>query len=112
MSRWNGTPDADRRRLLKMAAIGLATAPFTLSLASGIARAADAPMVDEADPIAASVGYHCEAGKNPKHVADQFCKGCQLFSGAPGAKMGPCALFGGKNVCADGWCQSWVKKAG
>jgi len=111
MSRSNGTPDADRRRLLKIAALGLVAAPIS-TLLGREARAADAPPVDEADPVASSVAYKCEAAKNPKHVAGQFCDGCQLYSGAAGAAHGPCALFAGKNVCAKGWCTSWVKKAG
>lgn len=111
MFRTNGTPDADRRRLLKIAALGIAAAPFT-SLLSRDARAADAPMVDEADPVATSLSYKCDAAHNPKHVAGQFCNGCQLYSGAADAKSGPCALFGGKNVCSTGWCTSWVKRAG
>lgn len=111
MSRSNGILDADRRRLLKLAALGIAAAPFT-NLLRGDARAADAPMVDEADPVASSLGYQCDASKNPKHVAGQFCNGCQLYTGAADAKHGLCALFAGKNVCAQGWCTSWVKRAG
>jgi len=111
MSRTNGTPDAERRRLLKIAALGVAAAPFTALLRD--ARAADAPMVDEADPVATSLSYKCDASHNPKHVAGQFCDGCQLYTaGAADAKSGACALFAGKHVCAKGWCTSWVKKAG
>ena len=31
--------------------------------------------------------------------------------GKAGAVEGPCPLFPGKSVAANGWCASWVKKA-
>jgi hypothetical protein len=72
--------------------------------------------VDPKDPQATALGYvedttKADAKKFPKHANDQKCSGCQLYSGAASAKEGPCAVFGGKLVAADGWCNSWVKKA-
>lgn len=112
MDRSTGPADAERRRLLKLAAFGLAAAPFVSSLLSIEARAADAPMVDEAnDPTAKALGYHCEAAKNAAR-ADKtaFCDGCMFFTANPGGKSGACQLFPGKSVCAKGWCTSWQKK--
>ncbi|MBK0392206.1 high-potential iron-sulfur protein [Ramlibacter algicola] len=72
--------------------------------------------VDPKDPQAAALGYventtQADKKKFPKHANDQKCNGCQLYSGAASAKEGPCAVFGGKLVAAEGWCNSWVKKA-
>jgi len=112
MARSTGTPDAERRRLLKLAALGLAAAPFASSIFSIEARAADAPMVDEAgDPTAKALGYHCDATKNPARTdKTAVCDGCMFYTANPGGKAGACQLFPGKSVCAKGWCSSWQKK--
>ena len=111
MSRSTGTTDAQRRRLLKLAALGLVAAPFASSVFSAPARAADLPMVDEADPTAKALGYHCNAAKNPARTdATALCDGCLFYTATPGGKSGACALFPGKLVCAKGWCSSWQKK--
>ena len=110
MSRWNRTTDVERRRLLKLAALGVVAAPFASSVFSTPALAADLPMVDEADPTAKALGYHCEAGKNPARTdKTAFCEGC-LFYTTQNPKSGACALFPGKAVCNKGWCSSWQKK--
>lgn len=111
MARSNGTPDAERRRLLKLAAFGLVAAPFASSLFPLPGRAADLPLVDENDPTAKALGYYCDAGKNPARTdATALCDGCLFYTAQPGAKAGACALFPGKSVCAKGWCISWQKK--
>jgi hypothetical protein len=112
MARSTGTPDAERRRLLKLAALGLAAAPFASSIFSIEARAADAPMVDEAaDPTAKALGYHCDGSKNPARTdKTASCDGCMFYTALPGGKAGACQLFPAKSVCAKGWCSSWQKK--
>ena len=111
MSRSNRTTDAERRRLLKLAALGLVAAPFASSVFSAPARAADLPMVDEADPTAKALGYHCEASKNPARTdKTAVCEGCMFYTVQPDKQSGACALFPGKRVCAKGWCSSWQKK--
>jgi hypothetical protein len=105
------TTNADRRRFLKLAAIGIAAAPFAGSLIAREAHAADPPMVDPAtDPIAKSLNYACEGAKATGHRAGEFCKNCQLYTANPDGKTGACQLFVGKRVCADGWCSSYTKK--
>ncbi|MCC6641253.1 MAG: high-potential iron-sulfur protein [Deltaproteobacteria bacterium] len=112
MSRSTEAPNADRRRLLKIAALGIAAAPFASSLLAGEASAAALPMVDEKDPTAAALGYHCDATKNPaRKQADATCANCMFYTANPDGKAGLCQLFQGKNVCAAGWCTSWSKKA-
>jgi hypothetical protein len=111
MSCSNETPDAQRRRLLKLAALGLVAAPFASSVFSGPAHAADLPMVDEADPTAKALGYHCDGAKNATRTDKAaFCDGCLFYTAQPGGKSGACALFPGKAVCPKGWCTSWQKK--
>jgi len=111
MARSNGTTDADRRRLLKLAALGIVAAPFAGSIFAREARAADPPMVDEADPTAKALGYHCDGTKNAARTdKTAFCDGCMFYTAAAGGKSGACALFPGKSVCAKGWCSSWQKK--
>jgi hypothetical protein len=111
MSRSTGTPDAERRRLLKLAAFGIAAAPFASSLFAGEARAADLPMVDEKDPTATALGYHCDATKNPaRKDAAAFCDGCMFYTANADKKAGACVLFPGKSVCPKGWCSSYQKK--
>jgi hypothetical protein len=112
MSRSDGTPDAERRRLLKLAAFGLAAVPFASSLLAREARAADLPMVDEKDPTAQALGYHCDAAKNPaRKDAAAFCHTCMFYTANADGKAGACVLFAGKAVCANGWCSSFQKKA-
>lgn len=111
MSRSTGPADAERRRLLKLAAFGLAAAPFAGSIFSREARAADPALVDEADPTAQALGYFCDGSKNATRTdATAFCDGCMFYTAAAGAKVGACALFPGKSVCAKGWCSSYQKK--
>lgn len=112
MSRSTGTLDAERRRLLKIAALGIAAAPFASSLLSSPAHAAGLPMVDEKDPTATALGYFCDGTKNKAHKPpDGFCDNCLFYGANPDGKAGTCQLFQGKNVCAKGWCTSWSKKA-
>jgi High potential iron-sulfur protein len=81
------------------------------------ARAQGAPMLDEKDAQAVALGYvadttKADAKKYTKHSKDQLCSNCQLYTGKAGDKAGPCSLFAGKQVAANGWCSAWVKKPG
>jgi hypothetical protein len=102
----NGT----RRHFIRIAAAGVALAPFATALLSPSAAAAD--MVSEADPTAKALNYVADATKSAKRTDKAAtCANCQLFTGKAGAADGPCAVFPGKSVSAKGWCSSWVKKA-
>ncbi len=92
----------------------VAAGATTLAAANAMAQAA--PMVAEADPQAAALGYKADTTKVdekkfPKHAATQNCAGCALYTGKPKEAAGPCALFAGKQVAAAGWCSAWAKKA-
>ncbi len=52
--------------------------------------------------------WSTHASPNP----EQRCKNGQLYSGEDGADWGPCNIFPGEVVNAEGWCKSWVKKTG
>ena len=102
--------DNSRRRFIKLTAIGLAAAPFANALLSGTANAAD--MVSETDPQAAALGYAPDATKSDKRKdATAFCHNCALYTGKAGDAEGPCAIFQGKLVHANGWCTAWSKTA-
>jgi hypothetical protein len=99
---------AGRRRLLAVAAAGLAAAPI-----ARLALAQNAEKVDEASPQAKALDYHHDAAqvKNPKRTSDQFCHNCQFFQGKQADAWAPCTVFQGKLVANKGWCSTWVKKA-
>ena len=95
-----------RRQLLGATATALVSVPL-LNLVSGSVNAADAPKVDPNDAQAKALSY---VHQSPK--PDNLCVNCQLYSGAADEEWGPCAIFPGKQVAAEGWCSAWVKKAG
>lgn len=63
--------------------------------------------VDPAGPLGQSLQYVHESPDPAK-----LCSGCQLYTGAEGEEWGPCAIFPGQVVAANGYCVSWVQKAG
>lgn len=94
---------------------------FVLSVATGAALltatrpAAAQAMVSESDPQAVALGFVADASKvdkskHPKFVAGSRCGNCALYQGGANAKGG-CPLFAGKQVSANSWCNSYVKKA-
>ena len=89
----------------------------SLVLASGVVAAQAAlPKLDEKDPTAVALGYagdstKVDAKKFPKHLAEQKCSNCQLYTGKAKEVGGPCPIFAGKQVLAAGWCSAYVKKA-
>jgi|GEM_PF-1930077 len=59
----------------------------------------DALMVNEKDAQAVSLGYTSD-------VAAQVCSNCSNYSGMAGGASGPCGIFSGKHVSAQGWCSA------
>jgi hypothetical protein len=77
---------------------------------------AQAVHIEETDPVAVSLGYRNDATKVdskkfPAYVAGRHCASCQLFQGAATDAWAACAVMGGKQVNAKGWCSAWVQKA-
>lgn len=86
-------------------------------LAAETAQAQGAPLVNEKDAQAVSLGYladttRVDGKKYPKHAAAQKCSNCMLYTGKASDASGPCGIFPGKAVAGNGWCSAYVKKAG
>ena len=78
-------------------------------------HAEDLPKLDPAGPQAAALGYvndaaEADTAKFANFVAGSQCSGCQLYTGAEGDEWGPCTIFPGISVNANGWCSAFVKK--
>ncbi|MBR8066094.1 high-potential iron-sulfur protein [Burkholderia ambifaria] len=95
------------------------TATTVLASALAVGRraaAADAVAVQESDANAQALGYKTDASrvdrkKFPKFQPGEACANCQFYQGKADAAMAPCAIFGGKQVNAKGWCSAYAKKA-
>jgi hypothetical protein len=92
--------------MLRITAGATAIVPLSF-ITARMTHATDLPQLDPDDPQAKALDY-VHASENP----EQLCKNCQLYTGKEGAEWGPCAIFPGKGVNANGWCKSWLKKAG
>ena len=73
--------------------------------------------VEESDETAMALGYKhdtksVDAKKYPKHAATQHCANCAMWQGAAADPWAGCAMFGRKQIAADGWCSAWVNKPG
>jgi High potential iron-sulfur protein len=102
-----------RRRFLKLATIGIAAAP--LCGACLVSRARAQERVEEDDELAQQLGYkHDASDVDPNEWPDfqqgRICANCQLYRGAEGDEWGPCDIFGGELVAAQGWCMSWIER--
>ncbi|RDL45746.1 high potential iron-sulfur protein [Marinomonas piezotolerans] len=97
----------DRRAFIKKGLLGLAVAPFGVSMISRSAFAA-MPMLDPNAPNAKALNYvedAAQATSHPAFKANSKCANCALYQAS-----GACPLFAGHKVDANGWCQAWVKK--
>ena len=70
----------------------------------------------ETDANAQALGYKADAGrvdhaKYPKFHAGDACAELPVLPGQGRRHDGACAIFGGKQVNAKGWCNSYTKKA-
>lgn len=79
------------------------------------AQAAD-PLVDEKSEQAKNYGYHSkatsvDAAHFPTYKAGQQCSSCRFYTGTGNSASGPCMMFPGKTVAAEGWCALYAKKS-
>jgi High potential iron-sulfur protein len=70
--------------------------------------------VDEADENAVALGYKHDTTKVdnkkfPSHKPDQKCNNCQFWQGSATDAWAGCAMFGRKQIAANGWCTAWKK---
>lgn len=79
------------------------------------ATRAQASLLLESNPQASALGYKADASKIdstnfPKYAAGQKCASCQMFRAKqPDTAPGSCAIFPGKLVSGDGWCNAFIK---
>jgi hypothetical protein len=102
-----------RRDALRTFAVALGAAATVLP--GRRAQAADLPHLLPTDASATALGYHedvktVDAKSNPTYQAGQVCSNCAQYKGNAGDMWGPCNLFPGKQVSANGWCKVWTKK--
>jgi hypothetical protein len=77
---------------------------------------AQAALLVETSPQASALGYKADASKiesahQPKYAAGQKCASCQMFNAKqPSPAPGACAIFPGKLVSGEGWCNAFVPK--
>lgn len=86
--------------------------PIPLVMGSRQASAGQLPRLDEGERSARALSYVHDASRIDSATrggADRNCRGCRFFTDA-GATWGPCTLFPGKAVNADGWCRGWVAR--
>lgn len=104
----------DRRHFVRLAAISTVSVSFFPSLPSF----ADShlPRLEEDNAQATALGYkhataEVDADSFPNHSAEQQCRNCVLYQGEEGDDWGPCQIFPGMEVSADGWCSAYVAKS-
>ena len=102
-----------RRRFLKLATAGVAAAPFCGVCVARLAHAQE--RVEEDEELAQQLGYKHDASEVdpnewPDYEEGETCANCQLYHGEEGAEWGPCDIFAGRLVSANGWCVTWLQK--
>ena len=105
----------DTRRKFLLAAL---TAPLTAVVAGNTALAQQGTALahlDATDPQAKGLGYVDNAKSiDPKtesiYKPGAHCGTCLQFKGKSTDGWGPCNIFPGKAVNANGWCRVWVAR--
>jgi hypothetical protein len=109
MTNWKET--LSRRRFAAIGVIaGLMSVPVVLGTRT--AAAGDLPRLDETDRSAKALAYVHDASRieaDSRGGADRVCRTCRFYTKADEG-WGPCTLFPGRAVSANGWCKGWVAK--
>ena len=104
-----------RREFLQKGGALLSVAAITTTTATSTS-AAELPLVDPAGAQAKALAYvddasTVDAAKYPRYKDGQACVNCALYTGASDSEEGPCGVFPGKAVNANGWCNVYAPKA-
>lgn len=107
----DSAPRCARRRFVQAGIAGIATASLFPGLLVRLAQAQE--RVAEDDQLAQQLGYKhdvadVDPGEWPSYAEGNNCANCQLYQGQEGDEWGPCTIFGGNLVNANGWCSAWV----
>ncbi len=73
------------------------------------------PRLEESDTVAKALGYRhdtikVDQSRYAQHKPGQACRNCIQFKGAATDSWGPCAIFPGKQVNANGWCITFAAR--
>jgi hypothetical protein len=73
------------------------------------------PRLEESDVVAKALGYRhdvadVDTAKYTQYKPGQTCRTCIQFKGAATDDWGPCAIFPGKQVNANGWCTTFAPR--
>lgn len=101
-----------RRQFVSIGAVtSLAGIPIVMGTRA--AQAAELPRLDEADATAKALSYVHDAARIDAATRggdDRLCLTCRFYTDATANAWGPCTLFPGKSVNANGWCKGWVAR--
>lgn len=104
-----------RRRFVGVGAATVLGSTIPTVLGVRTANATDLPQLDESDGTAKALGYVHDATTvdlSTRGAADRICRSCRFYTEPASETWGPCTLFPGKSVNANGWCKSWITRAG
>lgn len=111
-------PKCSRRNIFKLAGAGsLALLLPAIALKkTGTAWAQDNAL-DPQNPQAKALGYFehysdVDQAVWTRYQEGQICSNCQLAQGDISADWMGCAIFPGKQVAREGWCNAWVARQG
>ena len=102
-----------RRRFVTYSTAVTFIAPAFATLGARPAAAEALPRLDEKDASASALQYVHDASKadpGTRGAGDRFCRNCRFYTDAAAAEWGPCTLFPGKAVSAEGWCTAWAAR--
>jgi hypothetical protein len=103
--------NVSRRRFLQFGAYGLMAVPLA-GLGWTTAAQASMEQLDPESDTAQALAYthDAESTEHDQHQEGNHCLNCMLYSDPSAQEWGPCAVFPGKQVSANGWCTAWVAR--
>lgn len=96
----------NRRAFLRFLGSAVITLPLSNLVIQELAFAAQGDKLDPDDSAARSLAYTHESSDTARP-----CDRCQFYTGVGDSEWGPCVIFPGKLVNAQGVCNSWYAKS-